>query len=156
LLCFITTRQIVQNFGILHYFFLYIIQKGSNSIPSVSPNCGWIIDSGEIGHMIGESTLFSSYISCAGNKKNKSSKWLFWAIAGKDYVVSSLKYDILFPNLSCSLVSVNKLAEDKNCQTRFFFSVLIVSFMIWTRERWLVVLRRFRDSTSSTLDLPNQ
>ena len=52
----------------------YIIQKGSNSTPNVSPNCGWIIDSGETGHMIGESTLFSSYISCAGNKKIKIAK----------------------------------------------------------------------------------
>jgi hypothetical protein len=118
----------------------YIIQKGCNSIPSVSPNCGWIIDSGETGHMIGESTLFFSYISCAGNKKNKSIKWLFWAIAGKDYVVLSpmltLKYGILFPNLSCSLVSVSKLAEDKNCQTSFFSFSLYLLWSELEKDDW--------------------
>lgn len=31
--------------------------------------------------------------------------------------------DVLYdPNLSCILVSINKLARDKNCQTNFFRS----------------------------------
>ncbi|CAJ2656182.1 unnamed protein product [Trifolium pratense] len=74
--------------------------------------------------MTGDSTLFSSYSPCAGNHKIKIADGSFSAIAGKGSVVLSpsltLKDVLHVPNLSCSLMSVSKLAQDRNCQTNFF------------------------------------
>ncbi|CAJ2645609.1 unnamed protein product [Trifolium pratense] len=60
----------------------------------------------------------------AGNHKVKIADGSFSAIAGKGSVVLSpsltLKDVLHVPNLSCSLMSVSKLAQDRNCQTNFF------------------------------------
>ncbi|CAJ2635918.1 unnamed protein product [Trifolium pratense] len=101
-----------------------VAPKGTSALFSVSPSRAWIVDSGASDHMTGDSTLFSSYSPCAGNHKIKIADGSFSAIAGKGSVVLSpsltLKDVLHVPNLSCSLMSVSKLAQDRNCQTNFF------------------------------------
>ncbi|CAJ2656645.1 unnamed protein product [Trifolium pratense] len=101
-----------------------VAPKGTSALFSVSPSRAWIVDSGASDHMTGDSTLFSSYSPCAGNHKIKIADGSFSAIAGKGSVVLSpsltLKDVLHVPNLSCSLMSVSKLAQDRNCQTIFF------------------------------------
>ncbi|CAJ2666701.1 unnamed protein product [Trifolium pratense] len=101
-----------------------VAPKGTSALFSVSPSRAWIVDSGASDHMTGDSTLFSSYSPCAGNHKIKITDGSFSAIAGKGSVVLSpsltLKDVLYVPNLSCSLMSVSKLAQDRNCQTNFF------------------------------------
>ncbi|CAJ2662733.1 unnamed protein product [Trifolium pratense] len=103
-----------------------VATKGNSVFLSVSPNHTWIVDSGASDHMTGESALFSSYSPCAGNQKIKVADGSFSAIVGKGSVVLSpmltLKNVLHVPNLSCSLMSVSKLAQDINCQTNFFRS----------------------------------
>ncbi|CAJ2655096.1 unnamed protein product [Trifolium pratense] len=101
-----------------------VAPKGTSALFSVSLSRAWIVDSGASDHMTGDSTLFSSYSPCAGNHKIKIADGSFSAIAGKGSVVLSpsltLKDVLHVPNLSCSLMSVSKLAQDRNCQTNFF------------------------------------
>ncbi|XP_073222557.1 uncharacterized protein [Cicer arietinum] len=61
----------------------------NTSLLSVTPNHTWIIDSDATNHMIGESSLFSSYSPCAGNHKIKIADGSLSAIAWKDYVILS-------------------------------------------------------------------
>jgi hypothetical protein len=109
-----------------------IAPKGNSALLSVSPSRAWIVDSGASDHMTGDSTMFSSYSPCAGNHKIKVADGSFSAIAGKGSVVLSpsltLKDVLHVPNLSCSLMSVSKLAQEKT--VKLIFSVHIVSFRI--------------------------
>ncbi|KAK2414048.1 putative mitochondrial protein [Trifolium repens] len=124
----LTTEQLEKLFKLLESQTpsCSIATKGNSVFLSVSPNHTWIVDSGASDHMTGESTLFSSYSPCAGNQKIKVADGSFSAIAGKGSVVLSpmltLKNVLHVPNLSCSLMSVSKLAQDINCQTNFFRS----------------------------------
>ena len=103
-----------------------IATKGNSAFLSVSPSHTWIVDSGASDHMTGESTLFSSYSPCAGNQKIKIADGSFSTVAGIGSVVLSplltLKNVLHVPNLSCNLMSVSTLIEDKNCQINFFRS----------------------------------
>ncbi|KAI5405320.1 hypothetical protein KIW84_052194 [Lathyrus oleraceus] len=77
-----------------------IATKGNSAFLSVSLSHTWIVDSGASDHMTGESTLFSSYSPCAGNKKIKIADGSLSAIAGKWSVVLSqmlpLKMSFMF------------------------------------------------------------
>jgi len=74
--------------------------------------------------MTRESSMFSSYSSCAGNLKIKIDDGSLSAVAGKSYVIISpllTLQDVLHvPNFSCNLLSVSKLIWGKRCQTHFF------------------------------------
>ncbi|KAI5418439.1 hypothetical protein KIW84_042901 [Lathyrus oleraceus] len=48
-----------------------IARKCTSAFFSVSPSHTWIVDSVVSDHMIGETTLFSSYRTCASNQKIK-------------------------------------------------------------------------------------
>ena len=76
--------------------------------------------------MMGESSFFASYSPCAGNQKIKIADGSFPAIAGKGCVVISptliLQNVLHVPNLSCNLLFMSKLVQDKNCQANFFHS----------------------------------
>jgi hypothetical protein len=117
-------EQLDRLYKILESLSCSIAPKGNSALLCVSPSHAWIVDSGASDHMTGDSTLFSSYSPCAGNHKIKIADGSFSAIAGKGSVVLSpsltLKDVLHVPNLSCSLMSVSKLAQDKNCQTNFF------------------------------------
>ncbi|KAK2402482.1 hypothetical protein QL285_051997 [Trifolium repens] len=121
-----TTEQLDKLYKILESDILScsIAPKGNSALLSVSTSRAWIVDSGASDHMTGDSTMFSSYSPCAGNHKIKVADGFFSAIAGKGSVVLSpsltLKDVLHVPNLSCSLMSVSKLAQEKNCQTNFF------------------------------------
>jgi hypothetical protein len=121
-----TTEQLDRLYKILESDTLScsIAPKGNSALLSVSPSRAWIVDSGASDHMTGDSTMFSSYNPCAGNHKIKVADGSFSAIAGKGSVVLSpsltLKDVLHVPNLSCNLMSVSKLAQEKNCQTNFF------------------------------------
>ena len=74
--------------------------------------------------MTGESNLFSSYKSCAGNSKIKIADGSLSAVAGKDSIVLSpflTIQDVLHvPNFPCNLLYVSKLTKNKNCQAHLF------------------------------------
>ena len=76
--------------------------------------------------MTGESSFFASYSPFAGNQKIKIADGSFSAIAGKGCVVISptliLQNVLHVPNLSCNLLYVSKLVQDKNYQANFFHS----------------------------------
>ena len=104
-----------------------IAQKGNFSKYvhlGVIPNHTWIVDSGATDHMTGDFSLLSSYKPCAGNFKIKVVDGSLSAVAGKCSIVLSPQLtiqDVLhIPNLSCNLLSINKLTKNKNCQTLFF------------------------------------
>jgi hypothetical protein len=124
----LTTEQLDKLYKLLESPTLScsIATKGDSTFLSVSPSNAWIVDSGASDHMTGESTLFSSYSPCAGNQKIKIADGSFSAVAGKGSVVLSpelsLENVLHVPKLSCNLMFVSKLAEDKNCQTNFFRS----------------------------------
>jgi hypothetical protein len=110
-------EQLDRLYKILESLSCSIAPKGNSALLCVSPSHAWIVDSGASDHMTGDSTLFSSYSPCAGNHKIKIADGSFSAIAGKGSVVLSpsltLKDVLHVPNLSCSLMSVSKLAQEK-------------------------------------------
>jgi len=71
-----------------------IAQKGnfSNSTHRVIPNHTWIVDYGATDHMVGESSLFSSYKPCAGNFKIKVVDSSLSAVARKSFIFFCLPY----------------------------------------------------------------
>ena len=91
-----------------------------------NPSYSWIIDSGATDHMIGCSTLFSSYGPCARNKKIRIADGSLLAIAeiGSIKILSSftLSNVLHVPNLSCNLLSISKITHDHNCHANFFQS----------------------------------
>ena len=90
------------------------------------PDSSWIIDSGASDHMTGNSTLFSTYKPCAGNRKVRIADGSFSAIAGVvDITISHsliLSKVLHVPNLSCNLISISKLTQDLKCSANFHSS----------------------------------
>jgi hypothetical protein len=93
-----------------------IAQKGNfleSVFLSVKSSRTWIVDSGAIDHMTGESSMFSLYSPCAGNLKINIVDGSLSAVAGKGSVIISpllTLQDVLHvPNLSCNLLSASKL-----------------------------------------------
>ena len=138
-----------------HLKLLQLSQKASNSdIPSCSfagslstflcskENNIWVIDSGEIDHMTGNSCLFLSYKPCAGNKKVKVANGTLTPIAGIGSVKISnisLSKVLHVPSLACNLVSVKKITKELNCRAIFLpdscvFQELTMGRMIGSAE----------------------
>lgn len=101
----------------------FVVQKENYALLSVSLSRIWIVASGATDHMIGDSSILSSYTPCAGNHKIKIVDDSFLTIAGKcSIAVSSmltLKDVLYIPNLSCGLLYASKLVRDKPYQANF-------------------------------------
>ena len=70
------------------------------------------------------SNLFSTYSSCLGNQKIKIANESFSSLARKGSTpiskILTLESILHVSNLSCNLLSINKLTRDMNCVTKFF------------------------------------
>ena len=107
--------------------------NSSSSIPCVSlvqigshPHClfccsdsvSWIINSGVSNHMTNHSYLFTNYLSCSGNEKNKTSYSSFSPITWKWLITIcesiNLKFVLNVPKLAYNLMSISKLIKDYN------------------------------------------
>ncbi|KAE8723356.1 MORC family CW-type zinc finger protein 3 isoform 2 [Hibiscus syriacus] len=86
----------------------------------------WIIDSGATDHMIGNSSIFSSYFPLSGNLKVKIADGSLTSIAGKGSIIISPSLTLLnvlhVPKLSCNLISVNRIIHDCKCIATITFA----------------------------------
>lgn len=89
----------------------------------------WIIDSGASDHMTGCEKLFSSYVLNPSNHKVKIADGSFTVVAGVGIIELSprimLKGIHHVLNLSCNLLSVNKITKDLQCVVNFTPSLCV-------------------------------
>ncbi|KAI3450102.1 hypothetical protein Pfo_006767, partial [Paulownia fortunei] len=77
--------------------------------------------------MTGASDLFTSYTPCPSNSKVKIADGSLSTVAGKGSIKLSnhltINSVLHVPNLTCNLLSVNKLTLEHNCVAKFFPSM---------------------------------
>ena len=107
------------------------------------------------------SSLFQTYVPCAGHQKVKIADGSLSSIAGKGSIKLSdnliLKSVLHVPNLSCNLLSVSKLSQDSNCSVVFYptkceFQDMVTEKMIGS-ARMRDGLYYFEDTLSNSLVL---
>lgn len=109
---------------------------------SPSTSSSWIIDSGASDHMIGLSSLLSSYSICSNCDKVRVTNERLSSIYGKWSVnvspTMSLSLVLHVFKLATNLLSISYITCDLNCLVTFFPSHCVFRTSIW--GRWLRVV----------------
>ena len=99
--------------------------KTTLSTSSILHSNSWIIDSRATYHMTKESNICLSYISHYNNQKVEIANGSLTPISGKANV--PITHNITFSsvlhvsNVSCNLLSINKLTKSQNCSITFYY-----------------------------------
>lgn len=98
--------------------------------------------------------FFSSYKLCGGNFKIKVVDGSLSVVPGKGYIILSSLItiqDVLHVlNLTCNLLSVDKLTQNKNTQAHFFDTHCVLQELI--SGKMIGTVRKMVDSTSLKMD----
>ena len=91
----------------------------------------WIIDSGAADHIIGLSTIFSTYHPCSKKDKVKTANGTLSSVSGKGVIHASnllqLSSVLHVPNFSTNLLSISRITQDLNCCATFFPTYYVFS-----------------------------
>lgn len=100
--------------------YVSLVQIGSHhhALFCCSDSASWIINSSVSDHMTNHSYLFTNYLPCSGNEKNKTSYSSFSPITWKWLITIcesiNLKFVLNVPKLAYNLMSISKLIKDYN------------------------------------------
>lgn len=114
----------------------------------------WIIDLGASDHMIGTSSLFSSYSICYGKDKVRIADGSYSSIAGKRNISVTLSLPLTsvlhVPKFTLNLLSVSHLTKSLNYSISFFPSHCVFQDLSLRK----VISRGHEDNGLYILDIP--